>query len=212
MLDLLSAQARTTGDLCAAFPSLSRFAVMKHLRVLEDSGLLLTRKDGRQVWNHLNAVPLREVYERWVGGEASRLAGALLRLRDAAERAEPASAEPIATPSSASPAVLAKMEQVLDAPPGAAWPAIRTRASRDLSDATTPDDSTLEGTWTLRSTPEPTPPVRVRLHVAPEGTGTRVTLAASPIDGTPLQPPHSNPQPPASTAGLLAAAAAWIAA
>ncbi len=66
ILDLLGSEPRTTGDLAAAFPHLSRFAVMKHLGVLERAGLVLVRRSGRVRWNHLNAVPLREMYERWV--------------------------------------------------------------------------------------------------------------------------------------------------
>lgn len=81
VIDLLSRRAQTTGELCGAFPRLSRFAVMKHLRVLERAGLVLPRKDGRQVWNHLNAVPLREVYQRWVGEHESMTAGSLLNLK-----------------------------------------------------------------------------------------------------------------------------------
>ena len=67
MLDLLARRPRTTGELSAKFPKLSRFAVMKHLRVLESAGLLLVTRDGRKRWNALNPVPLQEVFRRWVG-------------------------------------------------------------------------------------------------------------------------------------------------
>lgn len=88
VLDLLRERARTTGELAGAFPGLSRFAVMKHLGVLEDAGLLIWRKEGRQRWNHLNAVPLREVYERWVGRFESAWAEGLLELRRISENDE----------------------------------------------------------------------------------------------------------------------------
>lgn len=39
---------------------------MKHLGVLKHAGLVLVRRSGRVRWNHLNTVPLREMYERWV--------------------------------------------------------------------------------------------------------------------------------------------------
>jgi DNA-binding transcriptional ArsR family regulator len=39
---------------------------MKHLSVLRDAGLVLTREEGRQVLNILNVVPIRQIYERWV--------------------------------------------------------------------------------------------------------------------------------------------------
>ena len=86
LLDLLRGQPRTTGDLCAAFaPALSRFAVMKHLAVLEEAGLVVARRQGRQVWHHLNAVPLRRIYERWVSAYESAWAGSLVRLKETSE-------------------------------------------------------------------------------------------------------------------------------
>jgi DNA-binding transcriptional ArsR family regulator len=88
ILDLLRERARTTGELSAAFPELSRFAVMKHLGVLEEAGLVVVRRRGRERWNHLNGVPLRAVYERWMGRYADRWAETLLRLKDSAERQE----------------------------------------------------------------------------------------------------------------------------
>jgi len=66
ILDLLRDRPRTTGDLCAAFP-LTRFAVMKHLSVLKGAGLLTVRREGRERWNHLNAVPLRRMLEHYIG-------------------------------------------------------------------------------------------------------------------------------------------------
>jgi DNA-binding transcriptional ArsR family regulator len=85
MLDLLAARPRTTGELAAAFPRLSRFAVMKHLGVLKSAGLLVVTRDGRRRWNALNPVPLREVFRRWVGQNEQVWADVLLDIRDAAE-------------------------------------------------------------------------------------------------------------------------------
>jgi DNA-binding transcriptional ArsR family regulator/uncharacterized protein YndB with AHSA1/START domain len=65
ILDLLRERPRTTGEIADEFPT-SRFAVMKHLNVLESAGLILIRREGRERWNHLNAVPLQLLYERWV--------------------------------------------------------------------------------------------------------------------------------------------------
>jgi len=86
LLDELRDGPRTTGDLVERVAGMSRFGVMKHLRVLEDAGLVIARKDGRQRWNHLNAVPLRRVYERWVSAYEDRWAGSLINLKQAAER------------------------------------------------------------------------------------------------------------------------------
>lgn len=81
ILDALREQPLTTGALCEPF-ELSRFAVMKHLTVLEAAGLVLTRREGRERWNHLNAVPIQGIYERWVRPYEAHWAQSLLRLRD----------------------------------------------------------------------------------------------------------------------------------
>ena len=88
ILDLLRDRAHTTGELSGAFPEVSRFAVMKHLGVLEAAGLVVVRRQGRERWNHLNGVPLRAAYERWMRPYADRWAESLLRLKETAERQE----------------------------------------------------------------------------------------------------------------------------
>ena len=94
MLDLLAVRPRTTGELVEAFPKLSRFAVMKHLDVLEAAGLLVVTREGRQRWNALNPVPLQDELRRWVGKNEQMWADVLLNIRDVAEGAsEPESKE-----------------------------------------------------------------------------------------------------------------------
>lgn len=66
ILDLLVAGPQTTGQLAQAFPKLTRYAVMKHLGLIEKAGLLSIRRQGRLRWNYLNQVPLRALYERWL--------------------------------------------------------------------------------------------------------------------------------------------------
>ena len=85
MLDLLAERPRTTGELAAAFPKLSRFAVMKHLRVLQRAGLLVVSREGRKRWNALNAAPLKDALRRWIGKQQELWADVLLDIRDAAE-------------------------------------------------------------------------------------------------------------------------------
>ncbi|MEW6056588.1 MAG: metalloregulator ArsR/SmtB family transcription factor [Bdellovibrionota bacterium] len=80
ILDYLRDQPRTTGELCEKFPKLTRFAVMKHLDVLDDAGLVVVRKEGRLRWNHLNAVPIQMIYERWMSRFAAPHAASLLKL------------------------------------------------------------------------------------------------------------------------------------
>ena len=89
ILDLLRDRPRTTGELVEAFPQVTRFAVMKHLTTLEQAELVVVRRDGRQRWNHINAVPLRQAYERFLRPYADTGAQTLLRLADAVAETEP---------------------------------------------------------------------------------------------------------------------------
>jgi DNA-binding transcriptional ArsR family regulator len=88
ILDLLRDGPRTTGDLVEAFPEMTRFGVMKHLGVLEEARLVLSAKQGRVKWNHLNPMPLRQIYERWVSKYEDQWAGSLTRLKRLAETDE----------------------------------------------------------------------------------------------------------------------------
>ena len=67
ILDLLRHGPRTTTEIVEAFPHLTRFGVMKHIEVLREAGLVHTREERRQRINSLNVVPIRQIYERWVG-------------------------------------------------------------------------------------------------------------------------------------------------
>ena len=87
ILDLLAERPRTTGELCGAFP-VSRFAVMKHLAVLERAGLVLMRRRGRERFNHLNAVPLQRLYERWMRPYEAHWARSVLSLKSKVEKKE----------------------------------------------------------------------------------------------------------------------------
>lgn len=80
LLDLLGGGPKTTGDLAASLPDLSRFAVMQHLGVLTDAGLVIVRRQGRRRFNHLNPVHLRRWYERWVQPLADMAAAEVLAL------------------------------------------------------------------------------------------------------------------------------------
>jgi DNA-binding transcriptional ArsR family regulator len=82
ILDLLRQGSKTTTELVDAFPDMTRFAVMKHLDVLRDAGLVITRAEGRRRVNSLNAVPIRQIYERWVSPFAELWLSTLLRLKD----------------------------------------------------------------------------------------------------------------------------------
>lgn len=65
ILDLLRDSPKTTGEVCERF-DMSRIAVMKHLDILEACNLISVRREGKFRWNHLNAIPIQQIYERWV--------------------------------------------------------------------------------------------------------------------------------------------------
>jgi len=85
ILDLLRDGPRQTTVIVEKFPQLSRFGVMKHLDVLREAGLVVTRSEGRRRINSLNAVPIREILERWIGKYEAYWSNTLMRVKDSAE-------------------------------------------------------------------------------------------------------------------------------
>lgn len=83
--DELKARPLTTGQLAACFPDLDRTTVMMHLRVLEEAGLVVPVRKGRERFNHLDAMPIQAIHTRWIGPHAEHAAGGLLRLKTALE-------------------------------------------------------------------------------------------------------------------------------
>ncbi len=82
LLDLLfQRDGRTLTELESEL-DMTRFGVMKHLRVLEDAGLVVTRRSGREKLHFLNPVPIQLLHERWIGKYRERQASALLDLKD----------------------------------------------------------------------------------------------------------------------------------
>jgi DNA-binding transcriptional ArsR family regulator len=67
---------------------MSRFGVMKHLKVLEEAGLITTRKRGREKLHFLNPVPIRLIHDRWVSRYAEPWASALSELKQDIEKEE----------------------------------------------------------------------------------------------------------------------------
>jgi DNA-binding transcriptional ArsR family regulator len=85
ILDLLRNGPRRTTEIVDAFPQMTRFGVMKHLDVLRAAGLVITRAEGRERYNALNPMPIRQIYDRWVSKYADMWAVTFLRVKDAAE-------------------------------------------------------------------------------------------------------------------------------
>lgn len=86
ILDALKDRPRTTGELCTRFPKLDRCTVMQHLKVLEAADLVIAKRDGRERWNHLNALPIKHIHDRWIGPYAAHAVGLLDRLKGDLER------------------------------------------------------------------------------------------------------------------------------
>jgi DNA-binding transcriptional ArsR family regulator len=64
---------------------MTRYGVMKHLRVLEDADLVVTRKDGRLTRHFLNPIPIRLVHDRWIGKYTEHRAAMLVELKNRLE-------------------------------------------------------------------------------------------------------------------------------
>jgi len=83
--DLLKPEPRTTGMLCDLLPEIDRCTVMQHLKVLEEAGLVIAEKRGRERWNHLDALPIHAIHERWIGPYAAYAASMLGKLKKMVE-------------------------------------------------------------------------------------------------------------------------------
>jgi DNA-binding transcriptional ArsR family regulator len=66
---------------------MTRFGVMKHLRVLEDAGLVVTRRSGREKHHFLNPVPIRLIHDRWIDKYTEHRVSALAELKTELEAA-----------------------------------------------------------------------------------------------------------------------------
>src|SRR5690349_1872341 len=80
LLDALRDGPMTTTALCEVLPGRSRFAVMQHLGGLERAGVVRDRREGRERWNTLNAVPIQRELERWRNSFQQASASQLLAL------------------------------------------------------------------------------------------------------------------------------------
>jgi DNA-binding transcriptional ArsR family regulator len=77
---LFERDGRTLTELSAG-PEMTRFGVMKHLRVLEEAGLVVTRRRGREKLHYLNPVPIRLIHDRWIDKYTERRVSALVDLK-----------------------------------------------------------------------------------------------------------------------------------
>ncbi len=84
---LFERDGQTLGELQAALPQMSRIAVMKHLRVLEDASLIRSEKHGRERRLFFNPVPIQMIYDRWTTEFSAYWAGQLARMKYRLENA-----------------------------------------------------------------------------------------------------------------------------
>jgi DNA-binding transcriptional ArsR family regulator len=81
LLDLLYERDGRTLTQLESGLEMTRFGVMKHLRALEDAGLVVTRREGREKLHFLNPVPIRLIHDRWIDKYTERQVSALADLK-----------------------------------------------------------------------------------------------------------------------------------
>lgn len=87
LLDLLFVRDGQTLTELESQLDMTRFGVMKHLKVLEEADLVITRRSGREKLHFLNPVPIRLIHDRWIDKYTERQVEALVNLkRDLEER------------------------------------------------------------------------------------------------------------------------------
>ncbi|MFG3603157.1 ArsR/SmtB family transcription factor [Micromonospora chersina] len=89
LLDRLFARDGQTLTELESELAMSRFGVMKHLRLLEDAGLVVTRRQGREKLHFLNPVPIRSIHDRWIDKYTEHHTTTLLDLKAELERDDP---------------------------------------------------------------------------------------------------------------------------
>ena len=82
--ELFTEDGQTLSALEGRLP-MSRFGVMKHLRVLEEAGLVVSRKSGREKLHFLNPVPIRLIHDRWIDKYTEHRVAALADLKNKLE-------------------------------------------------------------------------------------------------------------------------------
>lgn len=112
---LFERDGQTLGELTAHLPAMTRFGVMRHLGLLESTGLISTRREGREKRHFLNPVPIRLIHDRWISKYAAPVLGALSALKAHLE------APPMAIPPYGVDHVYSIF---INAPPDRVWRAI----------------------------------------------------------------------------------------
>jgi uncharacterized protein YndB with AHSA1/START domain/DNA-binding transcriptional ArsR family regulator len=148
---LFERDGQTLGELEAALPAMTRFGVMKHLRVLEGANLVTSRKVGRERHHYLNPVPIRRIHDRWLDRYAIRAADLLADLKTMLE------IDPMTSPDTTTTVAQAAPRHVfatfIRATPEAIWRALTESdfTTRYWYGSTIHSDWTAGATWELRT-------------------------------------------------------------
>ncbi|MCE7981397.1 MAG: polyketide cyclase [Caldilinea sp. CFX5] len=117
LLDLLKERNGQTLSALQVHLPMSRFGCMKHLHILEEAGLVTTRRIGREKYHYLNPVPIQLVYDRWINKYSAARASALVDLKTVLEGGKVMSTE-------AKPRLVNQI--IIMAPQERVWAAITT--------------------------------------------------------------------------------------
>jgi DNA-binding transcriptional ArsR family regulator/uncharacterized protein YndB with AHSA1/START domain len=120
LLDALRRGPKTTGELAAEHPEMTRYGVMDHLNVLADAGLVIFTREGRHRVNHINPVPIAQIQQRWLSPFAQAPATELLTLKRSIEKRSVPVPQESVTPI----AVEIEAEIVIDADATQVWTAL----------------------------------------------------------------------------------------
>jgi DNA-binding transcriptional ArsR family regulator len=82
---LFDTDGQRLGELCEILPGITRFGVMKHLAVLQDAGLVVAEKVGREKFHYLNPVPIQQIHDRWMSKYAQPFSRTMTSLQRALE-------------------------------------------------------------------------------------------------------------------------------
>ena len=85
---LFERDGQTLGELCEHIPDMTRYGVMNHLKVLEEGGLVVTRRQGRSKYHYLNPVPIRLVHDRWISKYTEPIVGVIAAVKTRTEQEE----------------------------------------------------------------------------------------------------------------------------
>lgn len=151
---LFERDGQTLGELEAALPEMTRFGVMKHVRVLEAANLVTSRKVGRERHHYLNPVPIRHIHDRWLDRYTIRAADLLNDFKTLLE-IDPMTS-PDSTPASAASGEAAPRHvfaTFIRATPEAIWRALTDSdfTTRYWYGSTVHSDWTVGAPWELRT-------------------------------------------------------------